>query len=423
MVSRRAVLKSLSIATALPAVSGLAQWDYEKTKALTLEYPKEGDPLFWKKIRKMYLLPENKAFFNTGTLGAQPAVVFETVVEHMRKVATDIADWDYKGDDWISGYGPLPVIRGKLAALMNASVGEISLIENATTGMDLVANGLDLQAGDEILGTDQEHPGGRHGWDVKARRCKGVYRSVTMPKPPRDPDEVLISFLNAFTSKTKVLAVPHIISSTGAVLPVKQLCAAAKHRGIFTIIDGAQALGHVRVDVKDIGCDAYYSSMHKWLCAPAGCGTLYVHKDRVKEISTTLASSQWDNHQDEGYRLQQRGTGNLSILMGLDAAIDFHNRIGSERIIRRIKELGDYLRTGLQRIPKLRINTPLHAAMCAGITNYQIDGLPAGITMQDALWARGIRIRGNRHSTHIYNSEVEIDAALGILRQLAAQAG
>lgn len=352
MVSRRGFLRSLSIAAALPAVPVKAQWDYQKTRALTLEFPKEGDPAFWKKIRKMYLLPETRAFFNTGTIGVQPAVVHETVVEHMRKVAADVADWDYKGDDWISGYGPLPVIRGKLAALMNATTEEISLLENATTGMDLVANGLDLRAGDEILGTDQEHPGGRHGWDVKARRVHGVYRAIPMPKPPRDPDEVILAFLNAFSARTRVLAIPHIISSTGAILPVKELCAAAASRGIFTIVDGAQALGHVRVDVRDIGCDAYYSSMHKWLCAPPGCGVLFVRKERAREVETTLASSQWDNHQDEGYRLQQRGTGNLSLLMGLNAAIDFHNRIGTERVIRRIKELGITCAPDCGRLPR-----------------------------------------------------------------------
>ncbi len=415
MVSRRGFLRSLSLTVALPAA---AQWDDGKSEVLTLDFPRDGDPAYWKKIRKMYLLPENKAFFNTGTLGAQPTVVYEAVVQHMRKVAADIADWDYKGDDWISGYGPLTVLRAKMATLMNAAPEEISLLENATTGMDLVSNGLDLSEGEEILGTDQEHPGGRHGWDVKARRCKGVYRPVPMPKPPSNPDEVMTAFLNAFTLRTKVLAVPHIISGTGAVQPVKELCAAARSRGIFTIIDGAQALGHVPVDVRDIGCDAYYSSMHKWLCAPAGCGVLYIRGERARDIWTTLASSQWDNHKDEGYRLQQRGTGNLSILVGLNAAIDFHNRIGHERVIRRIKELGDYLRAGLARIPKVRINTPVHPAMCAGITNYQVEGV-GGTAMQDALWLKGIRIRGNRQSTHIYNSEAELNVTLGVIRQLA----
>lgn len=418
MVSRRGFLKSLSFATALPAVAVPAQWDFEKTKALALAFPSAGDPAFWKKIRKMFLLPDNKAFFNTGTMGAQPAVVYEAVTEHMRKVAAEIADWDYKSDDWIAGYQPYLVLRKKLAALINASAQEVSLLENATTGMDLVANGIDLNAGDEILGTDQEHPGGRHGWDVKARRCQGKYIQVPMPRPLRHPDDIVTAFLNAFSSRTRVLAVPHVVSSYGTVLPVKELCAAARSRGIFTIIDGAQALGHVHVDVRDIDCDAYYTSMHKWLCAPAGCGLLYVRKEQAPRIWTTLASSQWDNHQDEGYRLQQRGTGNLSLLMGLDAAVDFHNRIGHDRVTGRIKELGDYLRSGLQKIPRVQINTPAHAQMCAGITNYQVEGLK-GTAMQDALWAKGIRIRGNRQSTHIYNSEAELDATLAVIRELA----
>ncbi len=104
--------------------------------------------------------------------------------------------------------------------------------------------------------------------------------------------------------------------------------------------------------------------------------------------------------------------------MGLNAAVDFHNRIGHERVIRRIKELGDYLRAGLAKIPRVRINTPMHPAMCAGITNYQIEGM-VGRGMQDALWAKGIRIRSNRQSTHVYNSEAELDATLAVIRGLA----
>lgn len=419
MTTRRQFTKSISLmATALP---WLPQWNFDKTKALDLEFPQPEDPAFWKKIRRMFLMPEDKAFCNTGTLGAQPAVVFNTVVEHMRKVAADIADWDYKGDDWITGYQPYKVVRGKLAALMNASAEELSLTENAHMGMNEVANGLDLQAGDEILGTDVEHPGGRFGWEAKARRYKLVYRQIPFPKPPQDPQEIVTLFRNAFTPKARVLAVPHIVSGTGAILPVKELCAEARGRGIFTIIDGAQALGHIAVDVKEIGCDAYYSSMHKWLCAPAGNGVLYVRKDRVKDVWTTNASAQWDNHEDEGYRLQQRGTGNLSLLMGLNASLDFHNKIGSERVIRRIKELGDYLRAGLKGIPRVKVNTPLHPAMCAGITNYEVEGRK-GTAMQDALWAKGIRIRGNRQSTHIYNSKEDLDTTLAVIRSLAKTA-
>jgi isopenicillin-N epimerase len=414
MPSRRQFAKASILSAAAP---WLPQWNLENPRPRQRSFPFPDDPEYWKKIRAMFLIPEGKAFFNTGTLGAQPAVVLEAVFEHMRKVATDIADWDYKGDDWITGYQPYRTIRAKLAALMNATAEEISLAENAHSGMNIIANGLDLQPGDEILGTDMEHPGGRYGWESRAKRCKGVYRQIPLPKPPRDPGEIVELFRSACTAKTKVLAVPHIVSGTGAILPAKELCAEAGRRGIFTILDGAQALGHIKVDVRDIGCDAYYSSMHKWLCAPAGNGVLYVRKERARDIWTTLASAQWENHEDEGYRLQQRGTGNLSLLVGLDAALAFHSLIGPDRVVARIKELGDYLRAGLKNIPGVTIHTPLHPAMCAGITNYAISGASA-TEMQDALWTRGLRIRGNRHSTHIYNSKEEIDAALVVLRGL-----
>jgi len=254
---------------------------------------------------------------------------------------------------------------------------------------------------------------------VKARRHGSSYRPVTMPKPPKAPEEVIDLFKSAITPKTQVIAIPHMISGTGTILPIREICAEARRRGIFTIIDGAQAFGHIAVDVQELGCDAYYASLHKWFLAPPGTGFLYIRKERIREVWATLASGQWDNHEDDGYRLLQRGTGNLSTLISLGAAIDFHNRIGPQRIHRRIKFLGDRLREGLKGIKRVTLNTSPHPAMSAGITNFQVEGL-VGTALMDALWQRRkMRMRGNRLSTHIYNSEAEIDATLELVRDIA----
>ena len=109
-----------------------------------------------------------------------------------------------------------------------------------------------------------------------------------------------------------MIAVPHILSTFGVVLPVKEICAEARRRNIFTIIDGAQSVGHITVDLQDIGCDAYYSSLHKWLLAPAGNGILYVRQEVVGDIWTVASSYSWDNDEDHGLRMTQRGTGNVS---------------------------------------------------------------------------------------------------------------
>jgi selenocysteine lyase/cysteine desulfurase len=150
----------------------------------------------------------------------------------------------------------------------------------------------------------------------------------------------------------------------------------------------------------------------------------YVRKERADDIWTTLASRQWDNHEDSGFRFSQRGTGSLSLLMGLDAALDFHNEIGPERVYARIKYLGDYLRDRLKKIPRVTIYSPSDPAMCAGMTVYGVEGYD-GAQLQDEMWNRG-RLRprasgniGVRQCTHIFNSTEEIDKALDIVRTLA----
>ncbi len=417
MTTRRNFLKTLTLsAFALPLNM---QWDFTKSKVDGMVFPSDDDPAYWKKIRKMFPMPEDKAFFNTGTLGAQPTVVLESTIAHMRKVVTDIAEWDYTGDDWISGYQPLTDLRAKVGRLINAEAEEIALTENATMAMNTIAHGLDLDVGSEVLMTDKEHSGGRSGWLLREKRFGIKVIPVPLPDPCRDPEQIIDLFLKSITPRTRVIAISHMVSGTGSILPVKQICAEAQKRDIFTVLDGAQCVGHIPVDVKDIGCDAYFSSLHKWMLAPPGTGFLYVRMARIADIWTTFAGGQWDNHEDEGYRLSQRGTGNLSLLMGLNAALDFHFRVGPKKVYRRIKYLGDYLRAGLRKIPKMEIQTSRHPDMCAGITVYNIKGLEPGKIM-DELWRRKkIRIRGIRQSTHIYNSPDEIDTTLEVVQGIA----
>lgn len=420
-MSRRDFLKTLSQTAAAVSVSAAAAGASADPWA---DFPEPDDPEFWDKIRGLFPLAGDAAFFNTGTLGAMPRIVLDTVVGHLRLTAERLADWDYKDADWISGYQPHMEVRSGIARLINAHPEEIALAENATAGMNYTANGLELRPGDEIVLTDQEHPGGISGWRLLEKRRGVVCREIPVPKPARDPEQILELFAEALTPRTRVLAVPHIISGSGAILPIQALCAEARRRNVFTVVDGAQSVGHIPIDVRSLDCDAYFGSLHKWLLAPAGTGFLYVNKDRMPEIRTTLASTQWDNHEDPGFRLGQRGTGNLSLLLGLEAALEFHFRVGSEKIHSRIKELGDMLREGLRAVRGIRILTPLHPDMAAGITVYAMERL-TGERIQDELWARE-RIRPRfqpdgisiRQSTHIYNSPQEIERTLAVLQGL-----
>lgn len=424
MLSRRNLLKSIGLsAFTLPS---LMSYGNPPTENSISEVPDPADPEFWRKVRDQFALDRDKVFFNPGTVGAMPKVVVEKMTEHLKYIGSGVADWAYKDDhkeEFISGYNNLLGIRGKVGRLINAEVGEIAMTDNVTHGMSYIANGFTLQAGDEILTTDQEHGGGQSSWKVKERRFGAVFKTVAIGKPILNANEVYDKIVKAITPKTKVLMLSHMISGSGAILPVKELCVEARKRGIFTVLDGAQTVGHIKVDVKDIDCDAYVGCFHKWIGAPAGSGFMFVKTEQLKNLYTTVASYQWDNHADEGFRFTQRGTGSFPILKGVDAALDFHFQLGPDRVYERIKFLGKRLRHGLSALPKVKFFSPADESICAGITVYNLEGW-TGTKLQDTYWEKA-RMRprsqgdvfGVRHCTHIFNSEEEIDKAISLVKE------
>lgn len=428
MTNRRDFIRKAALGSAaIPLTSAIArESNYLSLDELKGRLDQSNDQeVFWATIRKQFPLKEGQTYFNNGTMGPQPSYVLEKVIEDMRYNAVHGAETDYKGEgpQLLSGYFEYRELREKLGALINADYKEISLTQNATFGMNFIANGLDLKEGDEIINTDQEHGGGYAAWKQLAKRKGLIYKQAAMPVPANDPQEIVDAVLAQVTKRTKVIAIPHLVSVYGVVMPVKEICAEARKRGIFTILDGAQTVGQINVDVRDIDCDAYYASLHKWLLAPGGNGILYIKSDEVDKVWCTLASYNWENYEDHGFRLQQYGTGNPSLLVGLDAAVNFYNTVGADKWLLRVKELGDYLRAGLERIDKVTIHSSTHPEMCAGITTYAVEGI-SGPALQKKLWEekrlqpRSVGEELLRHSVHIYNNESEIDEALKVIRSV-----
>ena len=387
--------------------------------------PAKDSLRYWKELRAQFPMPPDEAYCNTGTIGASPLRVINAMYNHVLSANTNAAhiDWREGGQALLSGYGPYTEIREKLGRLINTEYTNIALTQNATMGMNLLANGLEIPKDAEILTTDIEHPGGRSGWELHSRRYGSKHRMVNIPRNIDGPAEIVATFEQAITPDTYLMSFPHISSAQGIVFPARELSKLAEEHGIFSVVDGAQTPGHIKIDVQRIGCDAYYGSPHKWLMAPAGNGFLYVNPRRIDDVWSTLASSEWDNHEDNGYRLGQRGTGNPSLLIGLEEALDFHFEIGPERVYARIKELGDRLRKGLTGLECVEVVTPLD--MGAGLTTFKVRGVE-GEEVQRALWERG-RIQpralgegnGIRYSTHIYNSEDEVDRSIDIIGEVA----
>jgi selenocysteine lyase/cysteine desulfurase len=303
---------------------------------------------YWKKIRGEFLVPDDVAYLNNGTLGLSPRPVIEAMYRHLLETES-VKTRKYPEYPWW-GYGATLAIREALGNFISAAADEIALTRNATEAMNTVATGLDLNPGDEVLMSNQEHPGGRSAWYQRAKRYGIVVREFQIPLPPQSGVEILEKVQAAVTPKTRVISVSHITTVTGGILPVKEISSLARARGIITLIDGAHAIGQIPLDMHEIGCDYYASSPHKWLYAPKGTGLLYCRKGMAERLWSHTAAGTWDQAKLGCERLTNVGTSNLTLLMGLMAAIDFHKKIGGARIFGRERQLTEMLRSRLAEI-------------------------------------------------------------------------
>jgi isopenicillin-N epimerase len=386
----------------------------------------DDDAAVFAEARRHFLIPEGVVYGNTGTLGASPREVVQELSRRTEELESELADWDYYRVDGepLTGYQPLAEFRSAVGAVVGASADEIALTQNATMGMNFVANGLDLAAGDEVVSTDQEHPGGICPWRLLAKRRGLVVKELPLtPALKEGPEAVVRLFAGAITPRTRVLAVSQVTSGLGIRLPARELCALAREHNLFSVVDGAQAVGQILVDVKELGCDAYVASPHKWLLAPKGTGFLYLRRESQGQLWTTLASAAFEDREKGAFRFMQYGTGSVPLVHGLLAALRFVERIGLPRITRWDAELTRRLRDGLARIPAARLSSPADPRFAAAITTFRVEGVPAK-ALQDALWARKIRVRaqgderGVRFSTHLYVTPKDIDSALEVVTGL-----
>ena len=387
--------------------------------------PADPDEKMFAEARKHFLIPPGIVYCNTGTLGASPVEVVTALAEGHRKLERALADWPYEKADGepLTGYQELRGVRGLAGALINATADEIALTQNATMGMSMLANGLDLAPGDEVVSTDHEHAGGISGWHVRAKRHGIAVKEVAVDALlAGGPDAIVKGFADAMTPRTKVVMFSHITAGLGILMPAKELCALARERGALAIVDGAQAVGQIAVDVKALGADAYVTSPHKWLMAPKGTGLLYIRREVQDRFWTTLASGRWDDREKGAFRFMQYGTGSVPVSEGLVAALNFVNRIGVDRIARWDRMLAMRLRDGLEKIPAARLSSPSDRRLASAITTFRLEGMKAK-ALQDALWARKIRVRaqgdarGVRLSAHMYVMPADIDAVLGVVRK------
>jgi selenocysteine lyase/cysteine desulfurase len=419
MVDRRGFLSSFVGAAAVGAALNFGGELLARAAQAPAQLPDRGlydsnEEAYWAELRKQFLIPADEVYLNNGTVGSSPAPVLRTIFDgynETEKMAQSDPE-DYP----IWGYGAWNEFRDPLAAFVGCTRDEIALVRNATEANSYVANGLDMKPGDEVLMTDQEHPGGEHPWNLRAKRYGIVVKKVTLPKPVPNAAAVLNLINDAITARTRVLFFSHITTATGVVLPTKELCALARSKGIVSAVDGAHVIGMMRLNVHDLGCDMYSSSPHKWLMAPKGTGFLYVRDEMIDRVWNTIVTAGWDDPKLRAERFQRIGSSNVPSLWGMRAAVKLANDIGMDRVERRHQKMADYIHGEMVKRGAESWTSPDASLRCA-IASVNVPPIQI-MELETWMWQnKKIRIRGGapskiRLSTPYYLLRKDVDRYL-----------
>jgi selenocysteine lyase/cysteine desulfurase len=382
-----------------------------------------GHDVDWARVRQAYPLQRPLLNLNNAAVSPPPLVVEQAVIEAYRFVGRnpDVNMWS--GLD-----AKLPDIKRQLAALADCSHDEIALNRNATEGLSVAIFGVALRAGERVLVSPWDYPSALGGWRQRQAR-EGIVVDVVQFDLQADDDEIVEAYESAIRPTTRVLHLTHMVHWTGRVLPIARLCALARERGIATIVDAAQSFAQMPLSFRELGCDFFATSLHKWLGAPVGNGMLIVNRERVQESWPLLAPFDDVPETIDKFDHWNLGTYNSALQAGIEPAIRFHQAIGVANIHARLRALTRYWVQRAADIPGFRMHTPLVADTLGAVSLFSVDGVDAKDlerALRDSFsvhvkYRRVGQLEGLRVSPHIYMNEADLDIFVDALRALATR--
>jgi selenocysteine lyase/cysteine desulfurase len=361
-----------------------------------------------------YMFSPGLVYVQTGSLGPTPRPVMDRTLAAWRELEQNPVLYGYGAQEHA-----MDDVRAQAASFLGAQKDELVLTRSTTDGMNWVAQGLGLGPGDRVLTTDQEHPGGRSGWDYVARKHGVILDIVTIPPGEHDAPAIVDRFAKAVTPRTRVFSFSHLLSSTGLRMPVAELSALARAHGCLAVVDGAQAAGGIAVDVKALGCHVYATSGHKWLLGPKGTGLLYLSAElgtRVDPVALQGGRAAYS---------ESSGVCNLPGVLGLGAALDYLKGFGLAKIEAHNLALRNLAYAALRTVPKLTVLSAPPGPLASPLVTYRLpDGVPSRALQVRLMETHSVVVKvvpaqwfnGQRISTHLFNSEDDVDKLVAALR-------
>jgi len=382
------------------------------------------DQASWRQYHSHWSLRSGVTYLNHGSFGPPPLAVREA--KALWQARLDQQPMDF----FVRQYEPSWfAARDSLARFVGADPGNLIFVDNATAGMNVIADSFPLSAGDEVLLTDHEYGAVRRTWARVCDRVGAAMTVVELPLPMADEATIVEAIVAAITPRTRVAVISHITSPTAITLPISAICTALRERGIAVCIDGPHAVAQVPLDLETLGCDFYTASCHKWLSAPFGSGFLWVapqHHAMVRPSTMSwgrLLPRRPESWSDE---FVWSGTRDPSAWLTVSTAIHWLESIGIERFRSQSHALAQMAR---RKLTELFGTTPLAADDPKWYTSMAHVPLPGGAyeTLQQQLWEQyGIEVPVVfwkerwfiRVSCHLYNEPVQIDRLVTALETL-----
>lgn len=369
---------------------------------------------FWRQVRALYSPDANVIDFDNGNSGSAPVAVIEAYLRRARLLcaASNVHYPRLSSDE---------SIYTRTAALLHTTIDELAMLPNATTGLDTILRGFPLERGDEIIVTNHEYPDMVETLTRRAKREGLVVRTIAVPAIGEDPLELVTRLRAAVTSRTKLLLVSHVSAWNSEILPVAELCAEARVRGVATLVDAAQSVGYLDVDFAAWGCDFLAMSMHKGLGAPLATGVLVVRKDWIGNVEP-LHPPTFDTSKYPVDQYSWIGTTNVAAHATLPDAIVAQERIGFARKRARLMHLATYWHELARDIKGFRLLTPGTAERSFGFSAFALDHVPSKVVAERMKREFGILVQDKASRPYRpYDNAVRVSpqpfASLGEMRR------
>jgi len=370
------------------------------------------DESYWREIQQGYTADRGLINLNNGGVSPSPTVVMNALKRHL-----DFSNTSPAYSMWRILEPQKETVRRRMARFFNCDPEEIAITRNASEGLQICQNGIDLKAGDEVLTTTQDY--GRMIATFKQRECRDgiVMKQFKIPIPAENENEIVRLFEKNITPKTKMILMCHMINITGQILPVKKVVRMAKKYNIPVIVDGAHTFAHFDFNIDDLGCDYYATSLHKWLSAPFGTGMLYVRRNKIVDLWPMQAAWTSDCKKDDIRKFEEIGTHPCPNKIAIGDALTFQQGIGSKNKEARLIYLRDRWAKRLLKNDRIRLHTSLKPGKSCAIATVEIKGIDTSAVAKE-LWDK-YRIfvvainhdefTGCRVTPHVYTTIEEID--------------